>query len=141
MQIKIKRLRDNIKLPSYANPGDAGMDIYTPESFTLAPGERKFVPIGISFEIPDGHVLLSWGKSSLASKAGIETIGGVIDSGYRGEVFIGLINLSDTDYHFEEQDKICQLLIQPVLRPEIIESSDLSDSSRGDGGFGSTGKK
>ncbi len=141
MQIKIKRLKDDAKLPTYAHAGDAGMDIYTPDSFKLIPGERKFVPVGFSAEIPNGYVLLAWGKSSLASKAGIETIGGVIDAGYRGEIFIGLINLSNEEYSFEAGDKICQLLLQQVSTPEIIEVTDLADSSRGDAGFGSTGKK
>lgn len=140
MQISIKKIRDNIKLPTYANSGDAGMDVYTPEAFSLEPGERKFVPVGFGVQIPDGYVLLAWGKSSLAAKAGIETMGGVIDSGYRGEIFIGLVNLSNVSYAFEAGDKIAQLLLQQVARPEIIEVQDLENSDRGDGGFGSTGK-
>lgn len=140
MQIYIKKIRDGIKLPTYANPGDAGMDVYTPESFTLEPGERKFVPVGFGLQIPEGYVLLAWGKSSLAAKAGIDTIGGVIDSGYRGEIFIGLVNLSDIQYHFEAGDKIAQLLLQQVTCPEIIEVEDLESSDRGEAGFGSTGR-
>jgi dUTP pyrophosphatase len=141
MQIYIKKLRDGIKLPTYANPGDAGMDIYTPEAFSLEPGERKFVPVGFAVQIPDSYVLLAWGKSSLAAKAGIDTMGGVIDSGYRGEIFIGLVNVSNTQYHFEAGDKIAQLLLQQVSRPEIFEVQDLENSDRGEDGFGSTGKK
>ena len=139
MVIKIKKLSENVILPKFANPGDAGMDFYANETINLQPNERKLVSTGISMAIPKGYVGLIWDKSGLASKHGLKTMAGVIDSGYRGEIKILILNLSNESYVIESGKKIAQMLIQPIEQKEIIEVNDLDETYRGDGGFGSTG--
>ena len=139
MVIKIKRLDLGAKLPCYACHGDAGMDFYSNEDIILAPNERKLIGTGISMAIPVGYVGLIWDKSGLAFKHGLKTMAGVIDSGYRGEIKILVHNLSKDNYVIEKGKKIAQMLIQPVEQRKVIEVENLDDSSRGDGGFGSTG--
>lgn len=138
--IKIKRLHPDAKLPSYAHPGDAGFDLYSPDEVTLAPGERKGIPSGLAIEIPDGYVGLIWDKSGLSIKNGLKTVGGVLDAGYRGEIIIGMMNMSDAPYTFEKGHKVAQMLIQKVEHADIVEIDELTDTSRGAGGLGSTGK-
>lgn len=138
--IKIKKLHPDAKIPEFAHPGDAGLDLYVPETVTLEPGERKSIPLGIAMEIPDGYVGLMWDKSGVSHKHGIKAFGGVIDAGYRGEIHAGVMNLSDKMYVFEKGHKIVQILIQPVEHPIIKVVEELSDSERGEGGFGSSGK-
>ncbi len=140
MRLKIKRLRSNVKLPHYAHEGDAGFDLFAPETIEILPGERKMMPLGISLEIPHGFVGLMWEKSGLSCKHGLKSFGGVIDAGYRGEVHACFINTTDTAYTIEEGHKVIQMLIQPVEHAEIEEVENLSETSRGNGGFGSTGK-
>ena len=140
MKLKIKKIHPDAKIPHFAHPGDAGMDLYVPETVHLLPGERKSIPLGLAFEIPDGYVGLMWDKSGLSHKHGVKTFGGVIDAGYRGEIHAGVMNLSDTPYTFEKGHKIVQILIQSVEHPKIIEVDELSESERGTGAFGSTGK-
>ena len=140
MKIKIQKTR-NIKTPNYAHQGDAGLDIYSAEEdYNLKPKERKGFLTGIKMEIPDGYVGLVWDKSGLASKYGIKTMAGVIDSSYRGEISIVLINLGSEDYLVEKNTKIAQILIQKIEQVEIEEVEDLENTERGDGGFGSSGK-
>jgi dUTP pyrophosphatase len=98
------------------------------------------VPTGIAMEIPEGYVGLIWDKSGLSIKNGIKTLGGVIDSTYRGEVLVGMINLSDADYTFLKGHKVAQMVIQKKEFVDFEEVSELSDTVRGEGGFGSTGK-
>lgn len=138
--LKVKKIHPEAILPFYAHLGDAGMDIRTPEEVTVEPGEVAKVKAGIALEIPDGYVALCWDKSSLGMNHQIKTIGGVIDSSYRGEVIVGVINLGKTAYTFKKGEKVTQILIQKVERPEVEEVSELSETSRGEGGFGSTGK-
>ncbi len=140
MEIKIKRLNKDAYLPTYANPGDAGMDLRTTEDKTLKPGERYGFKIGFAVEIPNGYVALVWDKSGLANKHGLKTMAGVIDSGYRGEWEIVICNLSDRPYSFVKGDKIAQALIQKVERADVIETETLSETQRGDGKMGSTGR-
>jgi dUTP pyrophosphatase len=140
MKLLIKRVHPDAKIPSYAHPGDAGMDLFALERTALKPGERLAVRTGVSMEIPEGHVGLIWDKSGIAIKNGLKTLGGVVDAGYRGEVLIGMINLSQTEYIFEAGHKVAQVLIQKIERPDVEEASELSDTSRGHGAFGSTGK-
>lgn len=140
MRLKIKKLHPDAKIPEFAHSGDAGMDLYVPESVELLPGERKSIPLGLALEIPHGYVGLMWDKSGLSHKNGIKSFGGVIDSSYRGEIHAGVMNLSDKIYRLEKGHKIIQLLIQSVEHPEIVEADELSQSERGSGGFGSTGK-
>ncbi len=140
MIIQVKKLTSTAKLPEYVHSGDAGMDLFSAESITIKPGERVVCQTGIAMKIPDGYVGLIWDKSGIASKGGIKTMGGVIDSGYRGEVGVVLQNLSKENYNVNSGDKIAQMLIQKVESPKIEEVEEiLNDTGRGKGGFGSTG--
>ena len=140
MKLKIKKLSQEAKLPGYAHPGDAGMDLYSCEDCTIKSGELKSIKTGIAMEIPLGFVGLIWDKSSISSQNGIHRLAGVIDSGYRGEIIVVLANLGRQDFEIKKNQKIAQMLIQKVERMQIEEESELSDSSRGKNGFGSTGK-
>lgn len=140
MKVKIKKLHPEAIIPRYAHKGDAGLDLFTVDSLELEPGERKSVPLGLAVEIPVGYVGLIWDKSGLSHKYGIKSFGGVIDSSYRGEIHVGVINLSDKFFSFEKGHKIGQLLIQKVEQVNFEEVDELTDSSRAAGGFGSTGK-
>ena len=140
MKIKVKKLKDNAKLPSYAHPGDVGMDMYSMETVTMEPGEHYRFWHGFALEFPIGYGAIVMDKSSI-SKAGLHHMGGVFDAGYRGEYNTLLVNLSDKPYTFEEGDKVSQLIIMPVEIGELEETDSLSESSRGEGMFGSTGRK
>ncbi len=140
MKIKIKKIKENAKLPNYAHPGDVGMDLYSMEEKTLIPGEHYFFYHGFALEFDLGYAAVVKDKSSI-SKAGLHTMGGVFDAGYRGEYNTHLVNLSDKPYTVEVGDKVAQLIIYPVEIAELEEADELSDSSRGIGSFGSTGRK
>ena len=140
MKIKLKKLHKKAIIPKHAHSSDAGLDLFTIISFEMTPNERKSIPTGIAIEIPEGYVGLIWDKSGLSHKYGIKSFGGVIDSGYRGEVFVGLMNLSNKTFKFEAGHKIAQLLIQKVESVEFKEVKESSDTPRGRGAFGSTGK-
>ncbi len=140
MKIKIKKLKEGAKLPKYHHPGDVGMDVYTMETVTVAPGESHRFWHGFALEFPIGYVALFMDKSSISS-AGLHIIGGVFDAGYRGEYNSLLVNLSDKSYTFEEGDKTAQIVVMPVAIVELEETDTLSESARGEGKFGSTGKK
>jgi dUTP pyrophosphatase len=141
MKLKVKKIHPDAKIPRYVREGDAGLDIYSIEDYTLKPGERKTFRTGISYELEPGYVSLIWDKSGLASKHGIKTMGGVIEYTYRGELLIVLLNTSDKEYHFEVGDKIAQMLIQPITTAIVEESDDFSESARGTNAFGSSGRK
>lgn len=138
VKIKIKKLVSDAKIPCYAHPGDAGMDIYSCEDLVIKPKHRSLVKTGISMDFPKGYVALVWDKSGIATK-GLTALAGVIDSGYRGEYKILLLNVGSKDFKIEKGQKIAQILIQPVIQPKIEEAEELDESSRGKGGFGSTG--
>lgn len=140
MRLQIKRIHSDAVVPSCAHEGDAGFDLCASEPVTVQSGDVVQVPTGIALEIPEGYVGLIWDKSGLAQKKRLKTLGGVIDSGYRGEVFVGIVNLGDASYTFEVGDKVAQMLIQKVEVPKIVEVDELNDSERGEKGFGSTGK-
>jgi dUTP pyrophosphatase len=140
MFIKIKKLHVDAKVPNYAHFDDAGFDLFSIENIILKKGERAMIPTGIAMEIPEGYVGLVWDKSGLAMKHGIKTIGGVVDSAYRGEVIVGVMNLGKEDYTFEKGHKVAQMIIQKKEFVDFEEAEELSDTSRGIGGFGSTGK-
>jgi len=140
MKLKIKKLNPDATAPSYAHPGDAGLDLYSCEDYLLRAGERHKFNLGISAEFEVGYVVLFWDKSGLSANFGLKSLGGVIDCGYRGEWALTLLNTSNQDYQIKKGDKIGQALIQPVVSAEIEESSELSDTARGAGGFGSTGR-
>ena len=125
-------------LPDYATDGAAGADLRAAEAVTLAPGTRVAVPTGISLEIPPGHVGLVWPRSGLAVRHGIDTLAGVIDSDYRGEVKVVLVNHGTEPVAIAAGDRIAQLLVQPVARVRFSRAA-LAPTGRGAGGFGSTG--
>jgi dUTP pyrophosphatase len=139
MKLKIKKIREDAKVPTRAHHDDAGIDLYACGEHTVAPHATAMIPIGVAFEIEEGSVGLIWDKSSIGSKS-LKTLGGVIDAGYRGEVSVMVHNLLSTSYTFEHGHKVAQMIIQKVELPEIEEVTELSDSRRGTGGFGSTGK-
>ena len=140
MKIKIKKLKENAKLPKYHHPGDIGMDMYAMETVTMKPGEHYRFWHGFALEFPEGYGAIIMDKGSI-SKAGLAHMGGVYDAGYRGEYNTLLVNLSDKPYTFEEGDKVAQLVIMPIEIVELEETDTLSESARGEGKFGSTGKK
>lgn len=138
--LKIQRLDKTMKMPAYAHDDDGGFDLYAAKTITIQPGERISIPSGLKMEIPYGYVGFIWDKSGLSHKHGLKTFGGVVDAGYRGEVMIGIMNLGKEPYTFEKNHKVAQISIQ--RRDEIVieEVDELTDSARGEGGFGSTGK-
>jgi len=138
VKIKVKKLHPDAKIPTYANPEDAGMDIYSCEDLVIKSKHRAILKTGISMEFPKGYVALVWDKSGL-SKKGITTLAGVGDSGYRGEYKIVLLNIGSQDYFVKKGEKIAQILIQKVEQPKIEEVEELSSSKRGAKGFGSSG--
>ncbi|PSO45303.1 MAG: dUTP diphosphatase [Parcubacteria group bacterium SW_6_46_9] len=143
MDLKIKRMEkaEGITLPNFYHEGDVGCDIRAAEEVTVQPGKIESIDTGLKMQIPEGHAGLIWEKSGLAFNHGIKTAGGVIDRGYRGEVKVAIFNAGDEPYTFARGDKIAQILVQKVERPEVVAVEELSSSSRGEDGFGSTGKK
>lgn len=139
MILKTKKIDAAASLPTRATAGDAGLDLCSVEDVVIQPGDRLVVRTGIAMEIPSGYAGLVWDKSGLAAKKGLKTMGGVIDAGYRGEIQVVLANLGSEPHPIAVGDKIAQLLIQKVELPDIVEVAELSDTERGDGGFGSTG--
>lgn len=139
IKLKLIKIDRDVPLPQYARFGDAGLDLYSAEEVTLKPGERYGVRTGVKMEIPDNHVGLIWDKSGVALNSGIKTMGGVVDSGYRGEVKVILVNLSDKDFSIKKHSKIAQMLIKKFEQAEIEVVDELNESERGEGAFGSTG--
>ncbi|MBT3816891.1 MAG: dUTP diphosphatase [Candidatus Magasanikbacteria bacterium] len=141
MKVKIKQMHDDAILPKYAHPGDVGLDVYNrEEDYTLQPGERKVFFVGFSLKFEPGYVARVCDRSSVPNHYGLHTMGGIYDAGYRGEYNVQLVNLSDKEVTIEKNQKIAQILIYPVIIAELEEVTELSDSDRGDGRFGSTGK-
>src|SRR3989338_2390645 len=139
IKVKIKKIKDDAVIPSYAHDGDAGVDLYSTEDYLLKPGDRVLVSTGISMAIPQGYVGLIWDRSGLAAKNSMHVLAGVVDSGYRGEVCVVLKNLSNEEFKVTKNMRIAQMLIQPVVSAIIEESDSLDKTSRNEGGFGSTG--
>lgn len=139
-KLKIVRLDKTMKMPAFAHDDDGGFDLYAAKTITIQPGERISIPSGLRMEIPYGFVGFIWDKSGLSHKHGLKTFGGVVDAGYRGEVMIGIMNLGAEPYTFEKNHKVAQISIQRREEIKIEEVEELSDSERGEGGFGSTGK-
>jgi dUTP diphosphatase len=127
-------------LPEYGSAAAAGADLRASEEMVIAPGGRAAVPTAVHLEIPTGHVGLIWPRSGLAVRHGIDTLAGVIDSDYRGEVRVVLINHGEAPFRIAPGDRIAQLLIQRVERATFGAAEALDDTERGDGGFGSTGR-
>ena len=144
LEIPLKRLVDHAILPAYAKPGDAGLDLVACEGLTLAAGGgRGLVPTGVAVAIPDGYAGFVQPRSGLALRHGVTCLNtpGLIDSGYRGELKVLLVNTDPVEpFEVVPGERIAQLVIQRVEHVALIEVSELEDSVRGDGGFGHTGR-
>lgn len=143
MEIAVARLQSEAVLPTRAHEGDAGLDLYACEAAHIGPGERWSVGTGIAVEIPAGHAGLILPRSGLAREHGIALVNspGLIDAGYRGEVRVLLLNTDPADtFRIAAGDRIAQLVLTPVAIADPVESAELSESARGEGGFGSSGR-
>ena len=143
--LKIKKVRENAKLPTRATEGSAGLDLYAciDEPITLNKGDKAVIPTGIALGLDDPrYAAFIHSRSGLAIKHGIALLNsvGVIDSDYRGEVCVGVIKLTEEPYTIQPFERIAQMVIKPVELPEIVEVQELDDTDRGAGGFGSTGR-
>ncbi|MDO8633981.1 MAG: dUTP diphosphatase [archaeon] len=141
MDVLLRKTDDSARVPAFAHEGDSGLDIYSLEDTELKPLERKLVRTGISIEMPHGVEAQVRPKSGLALEHGITLLNtpGTIDSSYRGEIKVLMINLGDKTYRVGKNKKIAQLVFARVEKPRIVEVGSLSDTTRKDGGFGSTG--
>jgi dUTP pyrophosphatase len=128
------------RLPAYGSAAAAGADLCASEALVLEPGARAAVPTGVRLAIPPGHVGLVWPRSGLAVRHGIDTLAGVIDSDYRGEVRVVLVNHGEEPFAVGAGDRVAQLLVQRVERAAFVPSAQLDGTARGEGGFGSTGR-
>ena len=141
MEIKFQKIKQDAIIPTRANKGDAGFDLYCLENKILQPGQQYNFAIGLKSEIPKGYFVQINPKSGLAVKSGIDTLAGVIDSGFRGEWVVAVINFGQQDYEFKKWDKIAQGVLLPVPAVEIVEVDEVdSATQRGEGGFGSSGR-
>lgn len=144
LKLNIKRLYDDVVLPSYAYTGDAGLDLRSHEDVELKPFERKLVSTGLAVAIPDGYAGFVQPRSGLAAKLGLSIVNtpGLIDAHYRGELKVILINLdADSTVSLQKGERIAQLVIQKVPEVELVEVDELDETDRGTGGFGSSGTK
>ncbi len=141
MKIPVRPTDAMHQLPRFAHDGDAGADLTASESVSIPPGGRALVATGFSLAIPDGYAGLVLPRSGLAIRSGVTVINspGLIDSGYRGEVKVALINHSEETFDITPGDRIAQLVITRVERPEYVSGHDLDETTRGEAGFGSTG--
>lgn len=143
-QVKIKKLTDSAVIPTYGSPFSAGADLYACETapVTIEPHKTVLIHTGLSFEIPEGFAGLIYARSGLASKKGLAPANkvGVIDADYRGEVMVSLHNHTDVPQTVEPLERVAQMVITPFLKAVFTEAEELSDTERGTGGFGSTGK-
>ncbi|GAA3299614.1 MULTISPECIES: dUTP diphosphatase [Dactylosporangium] len=142
MDVHVRQLDPGLPVPAYAHPGDAGADLYAARDVELAPGERALVPTGIAIALPEGYVGLVHPRSGLAAKLGVTVVNapGTVDSGYRGEILVNLINHDRViSAKISRGDRIAQLVIQRVERAHFHVVDDLPDTVRGAGGHGSTG--
>ena len=137
--LKFKLLDNRAKLPSYSHKTDAGFDLFTPQKIVVKKRRFELISLGIASEIPKNSYVQIFGKSGLSAK-GLHLMGGVIDSGYRGEWKVIIANLGKKDYKFLSGDKVAQGILLPARQAKIIEVKKLKDSDRGKNGFGSTGK-
>lgn len=140
MKLYIQKLDPSATLPSYAYEGDAGMDIFSFQDVEIAPGGKALVSTGLKVAIPKNHAGFVWDKSGIAIKSYIKTMAGVIDSNYRGELKIALANLGSEPYIIKKGEKIAQLVVKPIVAPEVLEVDELpKNDERGEKGFGSSG--
>jgi dUTP pyrophosphatase len=141
MTVKFRKIDPAAILPSYAHPGDAGMDVRSVEELVVEPGGRKLVRTGLVMMLPPGYEAQVRPRSGLALKNGVTVLNtpGTIDEGYRGEVGVILANLGAEPFRVEKGAKIAQIVIAPCTRAEIVETAEIDETARGTGGFGSTG--
>lgn len=143
MRLRIQRLRVDVGMPTRAHPGDAGLDLAAADGVTIGPGQRKAVGTGLVVAIPDGYVGLVHPRSGLALRHGVTVVNapGTIDAGYRGELKVALINLSDRSFVVGAGQRVAQLLVQQVITCVVEEVASLQadPTARGSGGFGSSG--
>lgn len=139
--LKIQRIHPDAKLPEYAHPGDAGLDLFSVEETVIQPGESKLIGTGIMIELPENTEAQIRPRSGLALKNQITVLNspGTIDHGYRGQVGVILINHGTKPFTVESGMKIAQMVIAPVMSVKIVDTKDLTETKRGEGGFGSTG--
>ncbi|HEY6731323.1 MAG TPA: dUTP diphosphatase [Solirubrobacterales bacterium] len=143
MELPVAKLTEEARLPTRAHEGDAGLDLYACEAAHIGPGERWSIGTGVAVEIPAGHAGLVLPRSGLAREHGIALVNapGLIDSGYRGELRVLLLNTDPADtFRVEPGDRIAQLLLTPIVTPQPVEATALSETARGEGGFGSSGR-
>ncbi len=140
IKVKVKKLKENAVVPKYAHEGDAGMDLFSTENYIVPVGKRQLVSTGIAMELPEGYFASIRGKSGLAYKKGICILGGVIEWTYRGEYGVIVLNMGDENFEIKAGDKVAQVVIAPVATAEIEEIENLSETTRGEGAFGSTGR-
>lgn len=143
MELKVQLLSDSAILPTRAHEGDAGLDLYASEPAHIGPGERWRVATGIALEVPEGHAGLVLPRSGLARRHGISLVNapGLIDSGYRGEIKVLLLNNDPAEgFRIEPGDRIAQLLLTPCVAAQPVEAEALTTSERGQAGFGSSGR-
>lgn len=143
MNLKVKKLVKNAKVPNYAHKGDAGLDLYAVGYYSVAPGQRTLVKTGIAIELPECAEAQIRPRSGLALKHGITVLNapGTVDAGYRGEVGVIIINHGDELFEINEGDKIAQMVVKPVYEVEITVVDELSSAERDEKGFGSSGNK
>jgi len=142
MTLRFKRIHPDAVLPAYAHPSDAGMDVRSVADIVIPCGGRALVPTGLVAIIPPMHEIQVRPRSGLALKHGVTVLNtpGTIDSGYRGEIGVILVNFGDKDFPVAKGDKVAQLVFAPVVQPEVVETDTIDETDRGAGGFGSTGK-
>jgi dUTP pyrophosphatase len=143
MKLEILRLDPDLPLPAYAQDADAGLDLLAAEDVTLGPGQRAGIRTGIAVAVPEGHAGFVLPRSGRALREGLSVVNapGLIDAGYRGEIKVIAVNLDAAEpIEIKRGDKIAQLVVQQVARADLIEVDELPESSRGQGGFGSTGR-
>ena len=148
--LKIKKLHEDSKVPTRNNPTDAGLDLYAYEGVTLMPrsfwadtGEdkaRAIIPTGIAVEFPPGYAFFIHDRSGISATHGIHRVAGLVDESYRGEIKVALVNLSHKNYTIKKGDRIAQGVLMPIALPEVVVVDELSDTTRGNKGFGSSGK-
>ena len=141
MKVLFRKIDESARLPEYAHPGDAGMDVFSVEDMVLPSGGRALIHTGLVMQLPPDAEAQVRPRSGLALKHGVTVLNspGTIDAGYRGEVGVILINLGDEPFHVEKGMKIAQLVVAPVTRAEVVEVSAVDATDRGTGGFGSSG--
>lgn len=145
MELKIKKLKENAKIPTRGTDGAAGFDLYAciDEPLTLNKSDTALIPTGIAIAVPEGYAAFIHSRSGLSIKKGICLLNsvGVVDSDYRGEVCVGVIKATDKPYTIEPFERIAQMVIKQVCIPTLVETNELDETNRGSGGFGSTGTK